>query len=489
MDHSFQPKGIALSAACIALLLGLSPPGLGADGDSAAAKPGAAQADASRTVRATQLIGIDIMDASGEGIGELEDLVIDTAQNRVKYAILSVGGFLGIGDHLVAYPLPSKSAVVRDGRLWIDARKERLEDMARFPRSAWPDFDRADLREGRSANPIVEKELREGGGSGDQRLSKGSDAPPPRHVRASTLLDGDLRDRKGEDIGDMEDLLLGLHDGRLTHLVVEFEPSWYKAGELVALPAESAERRGNDFIARFEKDHIRTPAEAKAARAEAEARAQAAASADRDVRLTEVIGKKVANAQGEDIAEIRDLVIDLERERVAWAVLSVGGFLGVGDRLVAYRMPAPDASLRDGRFVLDTTREALAKMEGFRSSQWPDWNRGRGERYQRASRLLTTDLADYRGRDVGDLRDVVVNLGTGRVHYAVAEFDPSWVQEGKLVAIPLERVRRDGADEGDLVMRVDLNSLNGAMIFDKGRWPDLNDARYQAGVERYLSSR
>ena len=48
-----------------------------------------------------------------------------------------------------------------------------------------------------------------------------------------------------------------------------------------------------------------------------------------------VIGSKVVNAQNEDLGKIEDLVVDAGAGRIAYAVLSFGGFLGMGDKYFA----------------------------------------------------------------------------------------------------------------------------------------------------------
>jgi sporulation protein YlmC with PRC-barrel domain len=52
--------------------------------------------------RASKLIGTNVKNDKGESVGEIDDVIVD--QQRVLYAILEVGGFLGIGAHLVAVP-------------------------------------------------------------------------------------------------------------------------------------------------------------------------------------------------------------------------------------------------------------------------------------------------------------------------------------------------------------------------------------------------
>jgi sporulation protein YlmC with PRC-barrel domain len=86
-----------------------------------------------------------------------------------------------------------------------------------------------------------------------------------------------------------------------------------------------------------------------------------------------ITGDKVVNAAGEDLGEIEELMIDLESGRVAYAVLSFGGFLGIGDKLFAVPFEALELDAEHERFVLDVPREKLEKAPGFDKSSWPDF--------------------------------------------------------------------------------------------------------------------
>jgi sporulation protein YlmC with PRC-barrel domain len=422
---------------------------------------GGAHAQGAAPARASQLIGKLVHDAAGKEIGELRDLVVDTGDGRVAYAVLSIGGYLRLGrEHLVAYPLPASEVRVAGERLVVGADRARLQELPGFDAGSWPDFDAGQA------------------GAGGPRLR-----------RATGMIDADLMDRAGKDVGDVKDLLVAIEEGQLRAIVVEFDPSWYEKPGWVALPPQSIAHKGGELVANFEPDDMRTPAEAEAARKRAEEEraraAAAAASTNRDVRASRVLGSKVVDGEGRGIGEVEDLVIDVAGGRVAYLVLAVGGFLGVGDRLVAYPMPSKDVTRDGDRLALAVDRQAIEAMQGFASDRWPDLNSGqKGKRLRRATELLDTKLADARGKDVGHLRDIVVNLGSATVHYAVAEFDPNWVQAGKVVAVPLRGVRR--GDDDDLRMQAELNRLQGAMIFDKDRWPDINDPQYLGYVDRYL---
>lgn len=86
-------------------------------------------------------------------------------------------------------------------------------------------------------------------------------------------------------------------------------------------------------------------------------------------------GSKVFNKAGEDVGKIEKLMIDLADGRIAYAVLSFGGFLGLGNKLFA--IPWQALSLRQDEhiFVLDIPKKTLEKAEGFDKDHWPATNR------------------------------------------------------------------------------------------------------------------
>jgi len=72
-----------------------------------------------------------------------------------------------------------------------------------------------------------------------------------------------------------------------------------------------------------------------------------------------VAGDSVRNAAGDDVGRIEDLVIDMATGRVNYAVLSFGGFLGVGGRLFAVPWEALERDDDSQAFILDIEKAAL----------------------------------------------------------------------------------------------------------------------------------
>lgn len=82
-------------------------------------------------------------------------------------------------------------------------------------------------------------------------------------------------------------------------------------------------------------------------------------------------GDKVVNRKGEDLGSIEDIMIDVQRGRVAYAVMSCGGFLGLGDKLFAIPWNALTLDADRHCFVLDADRERFEKAPGFDKDHWP----------------------------------------------------------------------------------------------------------------------
>jgi sporulation protein YlmC with PRC-barrel domain len=86
-----------------------------------------------------------------------------------------------------------------------------------------------------------------------------------------------------------------------------------------------------------------------------------------------MVGSHVRNPAGDDLGAIEEIMIDLEYGCVAYAVLTFGGFLGVGNKLFAIPWEALTWDVQAKEFVLDVDRELLKSAPGFDKDQWPDF--------------------------------------------------------------------------------------------------------------------
>ena len=83
-------------------------------------------------------------------------------------------------------------------------------------------------------------------------------------------------------------------------------------------------------------------------------------------------GNDVYNTADEDLGDIKEIMLDVPSGRIAYAVLSYGGFLGMGDKLFAVPWNALKLDTENKRFVLDVDKESLKDAPGFDKDDWPD---------------------------------------------------------------------------------------------------------------------
>jgi hypothetical protein len=84
-----------------------------------------------------------------------------------------------------------------------------------------------------------------------------------------------------------------------------------------------------------------------------------------------LLGNDVYNSAGESLGSIKEFMIEMKTGRVAYAVLSFGGFLGMGDRLFAVPWQALRLDTDSHRFVLNVAKDALKDAPGFDKDHWP----------------------------------------------------------------------------------------------------------------------
>jgi len=87
--------------------------------------------------KASGLLGMEVRNRENQKLGEIKDLVMESP-GKVNYAVLAVGGFLGIGEKLIALP-PSALELGADGDyLILDADKAKIQAAPGFAATNWP---------------------------------------------------------------------------------------------------------------------------------------------------------------------------------------------------------------------------------------------------------------------------------------------------------------------------------------------------------------
>lgn len=83
-------------------------------------------------------------------------------------------------------------------------------------------------------------------------------------------------------------------------------------------------------------------------------------------------GDRVTNMDGEDLGTIEEIMLDINSGKVAYAVLSFGGFLGLGDKLFAVPWEALTVDTENESFILSVNKDQLESAPGFDKNDWPD---------------------------------------------------------------------------------------------------------------------
>lgn len=100
----------------------------------------AAQVGQSKSLKVSEMIGYTVRNPEGQELGEIEELVIDPANGRIAYAVLSFGGFLGMGDKYFAVPWEALKPMPTQNSFSLNMDKEKLENAPGFDKNNWPDL-------------------------------------------------------------------------------------------------------------------------------------------------------------------------------------------------------------------------------------------------------------------------------------------------------------------------------------------------------------
>ena len=278
----------------------------------------------------------------------------------------------------------------------------------------------------------------------------------PRYKRGRDLAGTPLKDPNGVLLGEVKDFMIDVANGVVAAVVVAFDPKVRQEKGWTAIPRESVRYQSGGYVATFKLDDMRPEAQARAEQQRFEAARAAAATVDRDERLTELKGRSLIDPQGKVLGQIVDVVTDAAGTKALYAMVDAGGSAS------SVALPLKGATRNGANYVLPSGAAALAPAPGGG---------------KRLSEQIGKSLVDPRGKEVGKVREMVVNLANGKVRYAVAEFEPAWIAAGYLVPIKVPGDER----------KVDLNALTGSMIFEAARWPDINHPQFIANMDAYLA--
>ncbi|HVL75819.1 MAG TPA: PRC-barrel domain-containing protein [Noviherbaspirillum sp.] len=192
---------------------------------TAGAPPLTAEQLALLDVRASELIGKDVTNPQGQDLGRIEDLIIDVANSQVRYAIVSHGGVLGIGNQMAAFPPVMFRPGREEGEVMLNVSQQQLEQAPRFDAREWPDWNEESYR------GQVDRFFWQD----DEVIRKPSGS---RLARASDVIGKRVNDGGGRHAGSIEDIVVNLGNGHLRYAVLDYSATRFGigGGHLVPLP-------------------------------------------------------------------------------------------------------------------------------------------------------------------------------------------------------------------------------------------------------------
>lgn len=78
-------------------------------------------------IPASRVIGTDVRNHEGERIGAIQDIILDKTSNNIMFAVLSFGGFLGIGEKYHAIPWGALDYDPERGGYAVSFSREQLQ--------------------------------------------------------------------------------------------------------------------------------------------------------------------------------------------------------------------------------------------------------------------------------------------------------------------------------------------------------------------------
>ena len=102
-------------------------------------KPAAAPSRGT-VLSASSIIGDDVTNRQEEKLGSIDEIMLDSETGEIRYAVLSAGGFLGIGEKFFAIPWQALHLDKTEHRFLLDVDAERLKHAPGFDKDNWPDM-------------------------------------------------------------------------------------------------------------------------------------------------------------------------------------------------------------------------------------------------------------------------------------------------------------------------------------------------------------
>jgi sporulation protein YlmC with PRC-barrel domain len=194
-----------------------------------AAEPGMVKAEGIHgVIRGSDLIGKSFLSQDGKEVGKIRNVIFDQS-GEAKYAIIATGGFLGLGEKMVAVPFDMLEPAPEQNAFMVNVPEAKLKDAPVFSEKTynaeWENKVNTYFGAPEKAARTPEAQMPEQGAA---------PAAGANIVQMSNLMDKNVTAQEGEKIGTVHDVIL--QNGKITYLLV----STGMGAEPIVVPWQSA---------------------------------------------------------------------------------------------------------------------------------------------------------------------------------------------------------------------------------------------------------
>jgi sporulation protein YlmC with PRC-barrel domain len=117
----------------------------------------------------------------------------------------------------------------------------------------------------------------------------------------------------------------------------------------------------------------------------------------------------------------------------------------------------------------------------------PEVRKGPGPELMGADTLVGNDVCNLKGEDIGDIKEIMLDMRSGKVSYAVLSFTAFLSMGEKLFAVPWDALTLD-TEHKRFTLNVEKDRLKDAPGFDKSHWPNMADQTWQKEIHAYYGT-
>jgi len=232
------------------------------------------------------------------------------------------------------------------------------------------------------------------------------------------------------------------------------------------------------------------------------------------MKMSNLLHKDVKDSSGNEVASVEDLAIDLKTARVDYVILSTGGVLGAGNRMIAvppevFHQAAPAGGENTGgvfgggnnrQFSISLADNQLRSMKAVDMNQWNALSEPSffSETYQAAgvqapataqpsgplaqgSKLLGADVKDRQGKHIGDINDVAVDLQNAAAPFTVVAYGGILGVGTKKTAVPTPDLSQLAGNKEGVTVAATEDQIKKGPAINEQQWRSI-DAQWVSNM-------